>query len=224
MSLSAKLILAMGLTLGQSAPADLPPAQLAAKMEQAYGQYADISMEFLQSYLQKARGKTTFESGRLYAKRPKMLRWDYLAPHQKFFVSDGQTAYFYVVDDAQIIKDKNFSKNKLNSTLGFLWGEGQLGTTFIPAECQGDMPPVCPDGRYCQCLALTPRNPMPEVSSLRLAIDKENYQLYGIMMYDQLGNVTTYQFKNIVSNGGLVDDWFKFQVPEGVTVLEQGSK
>ncbi len=203
-------------------PAAKPAEELALKVEATYAAFSDVTIDFNQIYLQKARGRLQAESGKLYVARPKKLRWDYLSPKQKFFVYDGTAAYFYVVEDAQVIKDAHFEKSKLSSALGFLWGEGALLANFKAGSCQNKKPEICPAGRQCSCLLLEPKEPIPEVERMELMVDKENFLVHGAFLNDPLGNETTYVFSAYKLNSGLNDAWFKFVPPDGITVLEQG--
>src|SRR5579864_7815076 len=41
------------------------------------------------------------ESGTLWLKKPSRMRWEYHVPREKLFLTDSQTAYFYVTGDRQ---------------------------------------------------------------------------------------------------------------------------
>ena len=89
--------------------------------------------KILYPFFWEKKGKK--EQGLLYVKRPNKFRWDYTTPKQKYFVYNGVKAYFYIVEDAQVIVDKNFSKNKLSQSISFLWGDGKLNTSFKIKNC-----------------------------------------------------------------------------------------
>ncbi len=222
------MLILVAALIGAEAPVSSAPSAptnaeaLGVKVEAAYAKLTDITIDFSQIYLQKARARLQVESGKLYVARPKKIRWDYLSPKQKFFVYDGAIAYFYVVEDAQIIKDAHFEKSKLSSALGFLWGEGHLLTNFKSGTCLNKKPEICQAGRSCSCLLLEPKEPIPEVVRMELMVDNETFLVHGALLTDPLDNETTYVFSNYKLNSGLTNDWFKFVPPDGITVLEQG--
>ena len=97
------LYLVVSLTCLSAVPS---PNSIVKKIESYYKNITDLKASFTNSYRQKIRNKPKHENGILYIKRPKQLRMDYHKPHRKYFVFDGETAYFYIVEDVQVIRDK----------------------------------------------------------------------------------------------------------------------
>lgn len=227
MSFSNILFLIAGLSMGQTAsavePAPLSMDALASNVEAKYRSFSDITMDFEQVYLQKARGKTIVEKGVLRIKRPRKMSWNYTEPKQKLFVTDGQKATFYMVEESQAIVDKSFGDNKLNKALSFLWGEGQLQKVFATHACMEEQK-RCPKDKKCQCLGLVPVEPLPEVEEMRLFIENDSLIVLGALMIDSVGNETTYLFSNIKPDTNVGDEFFQINIPAGVTVLDQGTK
>ncbi|MEK7704525.1 MAG: outer membrane lipoprotein carrier protein LolA, partial [Myxococcota bacterium] len=80
-----------------------PSAQsLATDMAAAYKRGGDFSADFTQTYTDKLRGKSRTESGNLWVKADGRVRWSYTKPESKDFVFDGQQAYFYEPENAQV--------------------------------------------------------------------------------------------------------------------------
>src|SRR5207244_7299369 len=48
--------------------------------------------------------KQITERGRLIIKKPGKMRWQYTAPEEKLFVSDGVMMYSYIPQDKQVIR------------------------------------------------------------------------------------------------------------------------
>lgn len=207
-----------------SAPAlrDDPAAlAVARRVEAHYARLSDLTADFRQSFVQKARPAPKVESGTLYVRRPRQVRWDYSAPRQKYFVFDGQAAWFYVVEDAQVIVDRAFGSNKLARALSFLWGEGQLVSTFTLSPCERVPPDLCAgDAAACDCIRLDPRQPIGELDHMYLLADRGDAHVHGLMLVDPIGNLTRLTLRAARVDSGLTAAWFTFTTPPGVTVLE----
>src|SRR3954467_14974433 len=63
-------------------------------LDRHYNDLRSLRAQFTETY--RGAGITRSESGTLWLRRPGKMRWEYTAPREKLFVSDGKTAYFYV--------------------------------------------------------------------------------------------------------------------------------
>jgi outer membrane lipoprotein carrier protein len=57
--------------------------------------------DFVQTYKSAALGRELVERGTLQLKRPGRMRWEYVHPEKKTFVSDGKSFFFYVRPNAR---------------------------------------------------------------------------------------------------------------------------
>src|SRR6266545_2025005 len=78
-----------------SAAADLDALQLAQALQKKYDGIRDFSADFVHGYQGGALRKTLTERGHLLVKKPGKMRWEYKAPEEKLFVSDGVQMYSY---------------------------------------------------------------------------------------------------------------------------------
>ena len=84
------------------------------------------------------------ESGRVMVKKPGKMRWDYTAPEEKLFVSDGSRIYFYIPQDKQVIVSDVPTDDQATTPALFLAGKGNLTRDFTPSLVE---PPAgCPPG------------------------------------------------------------------------------
>src|SRR2546423_1434246 len=80
----------------QSAP------ELAQALQRRYDAIRDFSADFVHTYQGGVLRKRLTERGRMLIKKPGKMRWDYTAPEQKQFVSDGVKIYSYLPEDKQV--------------------------------------------------------------------------------------------------------------------------
>ena len=87
----------------QSEPADASAAELANALQRRYDAIKDFSADFVHSYRGGALRKVITERGRLFVKKAGKMRWEYVSPEEKLFVSDGVKMYSYIPQDKQVL-------------------------------------------------------------------------------------------------------------------------
>lgn len=125
-ALIASIVLSAG-------PADL--SKLVERVQATYDSKADISASFTQTYMDSLRGTQREESGRLWAKSDGRVRWTYVKPVRKDFVYNGEVAYFYEPESAQVTVFEDFQQSQVSQALRFLWGQGDLRESFEIQAC-----------------------------------------------------------------------------------------
>jgi outer membrane lipoprotein carrier protein len=200
---------------GQNAATDL-----AARIQQRYDTIRDFEAEFVQSYQGGLLRTKTTEQGTVAIKRPGRMRWIYVKPERKEFVSDGQRIYSYVPADKQVIVNPMPAADQTTPAL-FLTGRGHLVRDFTAtAAAAADIPGAPPD---ILALKLVPRNEDPEIEWLLLGVDPKTLQIRHLVAMDKQGGRSTFTFNNLKENRNLSDKLFAFQVPRGVDVIHNGT-
>ena len=73
------------------------------------------------------------------------MRWDYTAPEEKLFVSDGVKIYSYIPQDKQVIVSSVPRDDQATTPTLFLAGKGNLTRDFTPSLVEpaaGRCPPA----------------------------------------------------------------------------------
>jgi outer membrane lipoprotein carrier protein len=206
--------------LGQPAEAQTRTAeQVADELQRIYEQTADFKAAFRQEYQSRALGQKKISSGFVYVKKPGLMRWDYREPRPKHFVSDGKALYIYDPDLEQVMVDRSFSGSDLSTAVTFLWGKGKLREEFaISFGKDADKDPA----HYL--LELLPRS-KTQFKKLWFKIERKSFRVVETVVEDPGGNINRIQFSKLGVNVGLADEAFRFQVPDGVDLIEApGSK
>ncbi len=156
------------------------------------------------------------ESGTLWLKKPRKMRWEYRSPREKLFLSDGQNAWFYVPGERQARRESFKKLEDLRSPLGFL-----LGKTKLEKELLGLS--VAPDAQPMQAgnivLRGVPKGMEDRVSQVLLEITPAN-RISRIVLQGTDEAVTEYRFSNEKENVAVADDEFRFEPPPGVETIE----
>lgn len=190
------------------------PADLAQALQRKYSTVKDFSADFTHTYRGGALKKALTEKGRLLIMKPGRMRWEYTAPEQKLFVSDGARVYSYIPADKQVIVGTVPAGDSTTPAL-FLAGKGDLTRDFT-AET-GAVPAGSLPGTLA--LKLVPRAPQPDYDWLVLLVEPGTLRLRGLMTSDAQGGTSTFTFANLKENIGLTDKEFAFRMPRGVDVI-----
>jgi outer membrane lipoprotein carrier protein len=189
------------------------PEELAAKIQQRYDTIRDFEAEFVQTYQGGLLRTKTTEEGTVAIKRPGRMRWVYLKPERKEFVSNGREIFSYLPQDKQVIVSEMPADAQTTPAL-FLTGRGNLVRDFtssfaeVPATAQGAL-----------SVKLVPRKTDPEVEWLIVAVEPSTFQIRALVAMDRQGGQSTFTFKNLKENRNLSDTIFDFKVPRGVDVI-----
>ncbi len=116
--------------------------QLADRVDRHYNNLQTLQTEFTENY--RGAGISRTESGTLWLKRPGHMRWEYVQPRDKLFVTDGKTAWFYVPGEKQARKMVLKKLDDLRTPLAYLLGRTRLEKEFAGLSLAPDAVPSAP--------------------------------------------------------------------------------
>ena len=192
-----------------------PADALARDLQTRYQSISDFSADFVQSYRAGVLKTQTRESGTVAVKKPGKMRWTYVKPERKEFVSDGSKMSIYIPEDKQVI-ERDTADQATTPDL-FLSGRGDIARDFTPSYVDSTVAGTI-------ALKLVPRKSEPEYEYLILALDPVSLQIRGLTIRDHQGGESTLTFANIRENRGLSDKDFVFRPPRGVTVVTDNAR
>jgi outer membrane lipoprotein carrier protein len=200
--------------------ADSTAPELAAALQRKYDGIKDFSADFTHAYEGGVLHKQITERGHLLVKKPGKMRWDYLAPETKQFVSDGVKMYSYIPQDKQVIVASVPPDEEAPTPTLFLAGKGNLTRDFTPSLV--DAPAGMPVGS--RALKLVPKAKQRDYDWLVLVLDPGSLAIRGLLTVDAQGGKSTFSFTNLKENIGLADKEFAFKIPRGVDVVNASSR
>src|SRR3954464_3286193 len=124
--------------------ADASAPELAQALQKKYDSVKDFSADFTHTYEGGVLRKQITERGHVAIKKPGKMRWQYTAPEEKLFVSDGVKMYSYIPQDKQEIVATVPPDDEATTPTLFLAGKGNLTRDF--AASLVDLPPGMPAG------------------------------------------------------------------------------
>jgi len=148
--------------------------------------------------------------GKVYFKKPGMMKWLYFIPVRDELVSNGSTVWFYQPDLNQVVVSP-FELGASTLATNFLSGMGDLKREFS-IKLLGEE-----KGAYS--LELTSVEDHQGLKRLILHVDKESWLVVRTEVEDHFGNRTTVSFSHMETNNPIKDTFFEFDLPEGVNIV-----
>ena len=210
------LLGAAGASAAQPPPASLAPGELARRVQARYDAVRDFEGAFTQTYEGGVLRTRSTERGTVVIKRPGRMRWLYVSPERKEFVSDGATIYAYFPADRQVMVSPAPTGADTTPAL-FLTGQANLVRDFDASAM--DVPGAAAG---LVGLKLVAKRPDPDFEWLAVAVDPTTYQIRHLVALDRQGGRSTFAFSNLKENQRPPDTLFAFRVPKGVDVITNG--
>ena len=188
--------------------------QTAHAVDEHYNHLRSLQTDFTEIY--RGAGAERSESGTLWLKKPRKMRWEYRSPREKLFVSDGKAVWFYLPAERQLRKTDFKKLDDLRSPIAFL-----LGKTKLENELQGLSKVVdqAPLGSANTLLRGVPKAMADRVSEVLLEITPSS-QLARIVFTEVDGATTEFRFASPKEDLEVSDRLFQFSPPSGVETVE----
>ena len=188
--------------------------RLARAVDDHYNHLRSLQSDFTEIY--RGDGPERVESGTLWLKKPRKMRWEYRSPKEKLFISDGEAVWFYLPGERQLRRTEFRKLDDLRSPLAFL-----LGKTKLENELRGLSKAVdqVPMGAGNTLLRGVPQGMGGQVSEVQLEITPSD-QIVRIVLMEADGGTTEFRFSGWKENLELSDDRFRFIPPPGVETVE----
>jgi len=190
--------------------------QLARAVDAHYNHLRTLEAEFTETF--RGEGAERVESGTLWLKKPRKMRWEYRSPREKLFVSDGQSVWFYVPAERQLRRSEFRKLDDLRSPIAFLLGKTKLENELKGLSKVVDQPPISPGDTL---LRGVPKAIGGQVSEVQLEINPSS-QIVRIVLMEPDGATTEFRFAGWKENVELSDSQFRFTPPPGVETVEGG--
>jgi len=209
------LILAATTTGAHSSAADGRSAeQIVDSLQKNYDATVDFVADFRQETEVKTLNRNLKAWGKLTFKRPGKMLWRYEEPKGQIVLADGKNLYFYQPEQNQVIKSPLSNAFRSDIPLSFLLGLGNLKKDFSVALKGAD------ENQYV--LRLEPKGDLGGFSEVLLGVSRGTSDILWVSVRDAASNLTTIRFSAMRKGIGVQESLFRFQLPDGVDVVELG--
>ena len=192
---------------------------IVGKVDARYAQTKDLQADFVQETILEGFTTGFTSSGRLYLKKPGLLRWDYLHPSEEQIYVDGDQVMMYVPEHQQVVKGVLTQMAASKGPLALLQGAGNLSQQFTILESTDGSKDV---GKF-PSLTLVPKpvgQTPPTIKKIVLKLFPDTYFIQSITLFEVSGNISRVLFDHIQANTGLSSSQLTFDVPPDVVVVE----
>jgi len=206
------VLLGVGAAAGQT-PAAPSPTDVATSLQRKYDTIRDFSADFVQQYEGGPLKRKREERGTLLVKKPGKMRWNYKAPDEKVFVSNGTRLFQYFPHENRVVVGPPPEDDQ--AAVLFLSGRGNLTRDFNVTFGQ-----KVPAASWT--LHLEPKQPQQYYDWLEITASKDGLRLEALTVGEKAGSRSTFQLSNFKENPGLADKQFDFSIPRGAEVTNAG--
>src|ERR1700686_4514151 len=187
---------------------------LARAVDDHYNHLRSLQADFTEIY--RGDGAERVESGTLWLKKSRKMRWEYRSPREKLFISDGQAVWFYLPAERQLRKTTLKKLDDVRSPLAFLLGKTKLENELRGLSKVVDQSPLSPGNTL---LRGVPQAMVGQANEVQLEIMPSN-QIVRIVLLEADGATTEFRFAGWKENLELSDSRFQFTPPPGVETVE----
>jgi outer membrane lipoprotein carrier protein len=192
---------------------------LARAVDAHYNHLRSLQSDFTEIY--RGDGPERVESGTLWLKKPRKMRWEYRSPKEKLFISDGEAVWFYLPAERQLRKTEFRKLDDLRSPLAFLLGKTKLENELRGLSKVVDQAPLGAGNTLLRGVpqGVVPQSVAGQLSEVQLEITPSN-QIVRIILLEADGATTEFRFAGWKENSELSDSRFQFTPPPGVETVE----
>jgi outer membrane lipoprotein carrier protein len=207
-------LMGLGLACFLSVSAQSDLHSIADTVDARYNHLRTLEAQFTETY--SGSGATRTESGTLLLKKPGRMRWDYAEPRPKMFLTDGNTAWFYVPGENQVRRMPVKQLDDLRSPLRYLLGKTKLEKEFDTLHIAPNEKAVNPGDIVLEGI---PKDLKERVARTLLEVTPTGY-IQRIVVEELDGSVTEFRFLQQRENVEIPDTKFRFTPPQGVEVVQ----
>ena len=172
-----------------------------------------FSAQFFQTSTLKAMQIKETASGRLFVKRPGMMRWEYESPERQVIITDGKKLWIYRPDDNQVMIGKAPAFFGEGKGAGFLSDIRQVRQNF---EISLQTKPK--EANYI--IQLIPKEKTYDISTVYLSIVPQTFDVVQVITLNEYDDETQIDLHDITYNQNQPDSLFTLQIPEGADIVQ----
>jgi len=194
--------------------AQTAPVEIVNRLENKMRSLDTFQADFSQVSSSTSVSAPLKQSGKLYFKKPGLMRWEYGPPEASTYVYKEGLYLSYYPEDNQLWKQTISAEEYETGILGILLGKARLAEKYTV-----EFSPFPGGEKGSAQVKLTPRD-QEDTSYVLLEIDEKSGLLRRAVVFDWAGNKIEYGFSRIKTNPGLAKDLFEIKVPPDCEIIE----
>jgi len=189
--------------------------EVAMRVENTLRSFQSFQANFEQLYYSATVSMPLHEKGKLYFKKPNLMKWEYQDPEEKVFLIKDDLFWDYNKEEKQLIK-YDLSRGEFNSEVLFLLS----GQVALRDRYFVELNPFPTENPNTLQIKLTPKDEEYADTFLLLEIDEKTWFIQTLISFDWTGNKTEFRFSRIKTNINLPNRTFELRVPSDVEIIE----
>lgn len=185
---------------------------LIGRVRDTYNDIGGFAADFTQSLKSAASGESDIRVGKLYYKKPNLVRWETLKPERELFMVTGEAVWEYYPEEATAIKYPLEAVLQNKTMIRFISGAARLDEEFEITEL-GEQAGL-------MRLELAPLNPEPTMVVAYAWVDPETALLRRIEIIDFFGNANLLVLDDLELDPDHPDGRFEFDPPEETEIID----
>lgn len=189
---------------------------LLENLEAAHENIRDLEADFSQTTNYAGFDTPIVSKGRLYFKKPGLLRWEYTEPNRNQVVINGGKVWIYTPELAQVIVRPFTEATYSQIPLRLLAEAHHLDRDFDIEESLGETggPPGL------RWMLLRPKQTDGNLKTIDIGIDSKKHLIMRMKITESTGGTSEIIFEGFRLNKGIGDKTFVFKPPAGTEVIE----
>jgi outer membrane lipoprotein carrier protein len=193
------------------------PLDIIARLEKTLSSLDSFQADLVQTTFSTSISKPLQEKGRIYFKKPDLMRWEYTDPETYTYVYGEGMLLSYFPEDNQLWRQKISLEQYETEIPALLAGKAHLAEKYViePSPFPGAGPNAAQ-------LKLTPKEE-GDTDYILLEIDQKSWMIQRAILFDWAGNKTEYGFSKIKTNPRFSKDQFEIKVPPDCEIIEDAA-
>lgn len=186
------------------------------KVQARYEATSDFKAEFEQKTQIKGFSTPITYKGKIYIKKPGMLRWDYSEPSKHQIYVNNEKVVYYIPEHKQAMTGLLSEDSGTETPTHLLSGLAKIDQDFdVSFEEDGEE-----KKEMGPRLRLIPKDQRTEISKIVIELEPKRSYITSLTIFEKTGNSSIFSFTKIETNTGLKDDLFVFTRPKDVEIVD----
>jgi outer membrane lipoprotein carrier protein len=191
------------------AESSLTADDVITKIENRYS-VPGFTARFIQESTLKSMQLTDIATGKMFVKRPGMMRWEYEKPDKQIVITDGESFWIYRPDENQVMVGK--------APEFFGTGKGATFLSDIKIIRRNFSVSIAKEKDGYIVLNLIPKQKKADVAKIYISVLKRDYVISRIGIINSYGDETVIDLVDSQFVTG-PDSAFSFTIPKGAEVI-----
>lgn len=197
-------------------------SEILAGIQKRYGGLPGLTVTYEREIISRSMAmlgeqmKGDLATGRIYFRPPYFLRIQQETPKSEAVITDGDTLWWYIPQEKKVYRyPSDRAGRELRLLSEIFQGLRQVSESFEVVQSG-----LGKKGEYR--LKLIPNPSWPEIDHIKLLVVRGDYHIRVVEIHNYIGSITRFTLGDLSVRERFEEGFFKFHIPDGVKVIEEG--